>query len=387
MIIETYNIPLLMDEEGGRRWLSFLESARDAYNAAAEVVMGLDVLSLKTVHNACYGRLRTEFPLLSSQMAVKCEQAALAAVKSMRSNGHADGRVPVRKALTMVLDKRLYGIITTAGVTLSGVVPNRRVLVPFGVYPKAWQMLTDYKACDPTIFHRDGRFYLSVPFEVPERPVTNETCVGVDMGMRQLFVTSEGRSFSDSGYLAARRRVRYNRRGLQAKGTKSSKRHLKKLRRREADMSKDMCYRAVKALLSSTDAGILVFEDLTKIKGTTSRTGDGQKRTRHNNALSQVPFYRFRMIAEYKAPLAGKRVETVSPAYTSQTDSRTGKKDGERRGRRFYCSDGTVLDADWNAAINIGRKSKHPVSSGTPKDGSLKPLTGRHLSVCQSWEG
>ena len=44
--------------------------------------------------------------------------------------------------------------------------------------------------------------------------------------------------------------------------------------------------------------------------------------------------------------------------------------------------DGLVLDADWNAAINIAQRSKHPLSSeATPVDGGLTPLGGRPLSV------
>ena len=99
-----------------------------------------------------------------------------------------------------------------------------------------------------------------------------------------------------------------------------------------------------------------------------------------------IETYNIQLKMAYKAPLAGKQVETVSPMYTSQTDSRTGKVEGERRGRRFYCKDGIVFDADWNAAINIGQKSKHPLSSELPLDGTLKPLRGRCLSTCQSWK-
>lgn len=242
------------------------------------------------------------------------------------------------------------------------------------------------KACDPTIFYRDGKFWLSIPFEIPEKPVSSDTCIGVDLGMRQLFVTSEGKSFSDKEYQAKRRQTRYIKSKLKAKNTKSAKRHLKKLKHKEHNQSKDMCYRAAKALLSSTESGVIVLEDLTKIKKSTSRTSEGYKRAKHNNAVSQVPFYMFRQILAYKAPLAGKQVETVSPMYTSQMDSRTNNRDGVRRGRRYICCDGLVFDADWNAAINIGQRSKHPVSSSQPLDGCLVPLTGRHQSICQSSE-
>lgn len=380
MVIETYNIPLLMDEANARHWLHLLEYARDAYNMCTKhLVTNKTPLSLKAVHANCYNLIRTTYTGLSSQMAIKCEQAAAAALKSMRGNKQQNkADIPQKKSLVMTLDKRLYGLLTVNGITLTGAQKNKRTLIPFALYPKAEEMLLNCKACDPTIFYRDEKFYLSIPFEVPEKPLTSETCIGVDLGARQLFVTSEGNSFRDSNYLAKRRQIRYNKRNLQAKGTKSAKRHLKKVKRKEHNLSKDMCYRASKALIHSTQAGIIVMEDLAKIKKSTSRTKEGYKRAKHNNALSQIPFHMFKQIMAYKAPLSGKIVETVSPVYTSQMDNRTNNRDGVRRGRRYICIDGIVFDADWNAAINIGQRSNHPVSSGVPLDGALTPLMGRH---------
>lgn len=385
MIILTYNIPLLMDETNATHWHKLLVSAKDAYNYCTNLLKTNNIsLTLKAVHSSCYDKIRANFPLLTSQMAIKCEQAAASALKSVRSNKHKNANIPERTALVMTLDKRLYGSLTISGITLTGAKAHHRDLIPLDLFPKAEEMLTTYKACDPTIFYRDGRFFLSVPFEIPEKPLQSETAVGVDLGMRQLFVTSEGKSFRDTEYLATRREVRYLKKSLQKKGTKSAKKHLKKVRKKEMNQSTDMCYRASKALIESTDASILVLEDLTKIKQSTSKTKEGHNKKKHNNAMAQVPFYKFRTIVAYKAPLSGKRVETVSPAYTSQTDSRTQKRDGERRGRRYICSDGVVLDADYNAAINIAIRSKHPVSSELPFDGTLTPLTGRLLSISQS---
>lgn len=145
-----------------------------------------------------------------------------------------------------------------------------------------------------------------------------------------------------------------------------------------------MCYRASKTLINSTEASIIVLEDLSKIKKNTSRTSDGYKRVKHNNALSQVPFYEFKRIIGYKAPVAGKQVETVSPMYTSQMDCRTSTRDGERHGRRYICSDGIIFDSDWNASINIGQRSNHLVSSKLPIEGQLIILTSREPSTSQS---
>lgn len=275
----------------------------------------------------------------------------------------------------MNLDKRMYSNFTAEGISLISDVPQKRKRFSFHLYDKVRELFATSVAKDPTIFVRDGQLYLSVPFDVQGKMPMNDTCIGVDLGMRQLFVTSEGKSFVDKQYLSERRKLRYLKRCLQSKGTTSSKRHLKKLRKREHNISKAMCHKAANALLNSTSASTIVLEDLSKIKQKTSKTKEGFKRTKHNNAMSQVPFYQFKQILTYKATLVGKQVVSVSPMYTSQTDCRTNKRDGIRKGRIYVCSDGVILDVDWNAAVNIAQKSKHPLSS------SELPLSGRLQSI------
>lgn len=115
MIIETYNIQLQMDEAYAKHWLQVLESARDAYNFCTDILTKANKgFSLKTIHSLCYDKVRKNFSSLSSQMAIKCEQAAASALKSIKSNKHKDAKIPKRKSLTMVLDKRLYGILTVS---------------------------------------------------------------------------------------------------------------------------------------------------------------------------------------------------------------------------------------------------------------------------------
>ena len=46
----------------------------------------------------------------------------------------------------------------------------------------------------------------------------------------------------------------------------------------------------------------------------------------------------------------GSSLAYINPAYTSQMDSRNGLLMGDRRGEKFYCFDGVVLQADMNAA-------------------------------------
>ena len=381
MTYRTYNIELTMSEETRNHWMTLLRQTRDAFNVCSSIVVSENVkLQLVPVHNTCYERLRERFPQVPSQGIIRVQKSVLAALRSIRSNKRKDASVPQKRSLSLQLDKRLYSNLSVNGISLSNGKPQKRELCSFILYDKVRELFSTCSFADPTIFARNGRLFLSVPFEVPSLPCKDNTALGVDLGIKRLFVTSEGKSFVDKEYLKERRKLRYLKRCLQSKGSHSSKRHLRKVFNKERNLSKDMVERSTNALLSSSDASIVVLEDLSKIKVKTSKTKEGFVRARHNNALSQVPLYLFKERLTHKAQLVGKRVETVSPAFTSQTDSRTNKRDGIRKGCNYICSDGVVLDADWNAAVNIALRANHPLSS------NLLPLSGRVQSITQSSE-
>ena len=107
--------------------------------------------------------------------------------------------------------------------------------------------------------------FLSVPLEVATPPLKGDKALGVDLGMKRLFVTSDGQYYTDKEYLKKRRKLRYLKRCLQSKNTRSAKKHLAKVKRKERNMSKDMLNRATNALLAC-NASIYVLEDLKKIK-------------------------------------------------------------------------------------------------------------------------
>lgn len=377
----TYNIPINLSDGDRLFWEQLLNESAKAYDECAERIRTKCIrLDIKAVHDEVYAWLREKHPIIPAQGIIKTYKDVISALRSMKSNRHKTGTTPTKHGLSLRLDKRLYANLDRSGISISGARRGKRSRVTFSLYPKVEEMFSKYTTADPLIFLRDGVFYLSVPFNVPETPVDGSTCIGVDMGMKRFFVTSEGNVFKDKAYADRRRRLRFRKRELKECGTKSAKRKLAMLKHKERNLSKDMCYRAANVLIRSTKASVIVMEDLNKIKQTTSRTKDGYRRKRHNNAISQVPFYKFREILTYKALLSGKRVATVSPVDTSRINSRTGKKDGIRKGCRYRCPDGVVLDADWNASINIGRRSKHPTSSSLPIDGRLNPLSA---GTCQ----
>lgn len=375
MTFKTYNIELIMSEETKLHWLNLLAQSMDAFNFCAQIAVEENTpCNIKMFHDSMYNRIREKFPLIPAQGAIKIYKEVLSAVRSIKSNKHKDAKTPQRKYLSLHLDKRMYNKLSVDGIFLSTPIARRRELCTFVLYDKVKELFASYTFADPLIFAKNNRLFLSIPFEVPTAPCADETSIGVDIGIKRLFVTSEGKFFRDKKYLANRRKLRYLKRNLQSKGTKSANKHLRKLSVKERNISKDMIQRSTSALLRSTNASIIVLEDLKRLKKNTSTTNDGYKRKRHNSALGQVPMYAFKEVLMHKAQLVGKRVETVSPVYTSQTDSRTNKRDGKRQGCRYYCSDGIVLDADWNAAVNIAKRGNHPCSTQTPIDGCLSVL-------------
>ena len=380
--MKTYKVRLMFDNPEVREfWVGQLCTVRDCYNYASKIVFDEKLpLSLKPIHHRLYRELRDRFKSIPSQMCVNIERALLANYRTCKTNRHKLSSPVQMRNPAIQLDKRLYSGLTQESFKISSGDARKRTTVRFQTYPKFREMASTYRMCDPkmTYDEKTGDFFACVPFLTLDITPANDDVVGVDLGVKRLVTLSTGVAYSDKKYLANRRKIRHNKRMLQIhkKHSHSARKKLRKLRRREANISKNMCHHVANAILASRES-VIVMEDLSGIKRTTSRTKDGYKRTNHNRRLGQVPFFQLRTILSYKAPLVGKRVETVSPEFTSQEDCRTQSREGCRRqGCRFNAADGRVFDADWNAALNI-RNRYRPCSSGVlPLDGTLD-LRGR----------
>jgi putative transposase len=118
------------------------------------------------------------------------------------------------------------------------------------------------------IYHR-GKFYLAVSCRVEEaRPAGVEDFLGVDLGVVNIATDSDGKRYSGSMVNNVRLRHGRLRRKLQACGSKSAKRHLKKLSGKEKRFARDVNHviaKQVVALAEGTRRGIAV-EELTGIR-------------------------------------------------------------------------------------------------------------------------
>ena len=375
--MKTYNTRLLFNsQEDYLHWKNLLETSMSAYNDISKMIFDSKCsLGLTKVHALVYESIREKYPSIPAQSVVKMYKDAISNLRSCKRKS-----CPVRFNPSMRLDKRLYSKLTPTSISLPSSKRNKRVVVKFQTYDKFNELASMYTMADPLIFMKNNEIWLSVTFNVPSKPVTEESFLGVDLGIKRIFTTSDGLSYKGKELNALKRKIRYNRRKLQAKGTKSAKRKLKKLSNKERNVNKNYTHLICNKILD-TDKSVIVLEDLKGIKQKTSKTKEGFKRTKHNNRISQVPLFMIKEVLTYKATHVGKRVETVSPSYTSQIDSMTGKRDGQRKGCRYYSSSGVIYDADWNAAINI-RNRKHSTSFDTPIDGKLN-LVDRLMSTSQ----
>jgi len=357
----TYNAELTGCDENKGFLMSLLEEYRIIVNRASKLQFESNLNSITTLHNAFYYKTRSEHPEVPSQVVIKAEQESLASYKSIKSNKHKIKGQFIKKNLSLRLDKRLYSK-TNSQTTIFITTKEGRKEFTIKTYPKLNELLNKYKFADPFLFVRNEKIMIGLSFENKTKEIEEKSlCLGVDLGIRRVAACSDGRLIIDKKFNAEKRRLRYLKRCLQSKGTKSAKKHLKKLRHKEKNKNKNQTHLVANEILR-TNANIIALENLKGIKAK-------KHKNQNKNAISQVPIFELRRVVTYKAKNMGKHICLVSPANTSQIDSISGIKEGLRKGCRFYAKSGLVYDADLNASVNIARRSKHPISQGNLLDG------------------
>lgn len=373
----TYTTQLIFSsKEDEQKLRQTLEAERLCFNMCSELHFGTPRNSIVELHAKAYRKIRDLHPEIPAQIVIIAERQCLAAYITVKSNKHKLKTSIKKKGLSLQLDDRVHlfknGLFRITTV-------DKRIEVDFYKYPKLQELLSKHKFSSPKLFERNGQICIALPFKIPEPVVQDGEACGVDLGINRYAATSEGKIFQDKKYNGDKRKLRYLKRCLQSKGTKSAKKHLFRIRHKERNRSKELCHQLANKIIQSTECNTIVIEDLSKIKDKQKR---GIPKYRKINKLSQVPFYLIRFILTYKALLHGKQVITVNPSFTSQIDHQTGYKSGERKGCRYYAVKGRVYDADINAAINIALRSKLPVSFARELDGQalvIAPIVGTTL--------
>ncbi len=214
------------------------------------------------------------------------------------------------------------------------------------------------------LIYRQGSYWLHmvVSCEQASFPPTPESqVIGVDLGINRLAVTSHPRFFASKQLKETNNRYFRLRRALQGKGTKSAKRHLKKLSGKLKRFQHNTNHVIAKQIIAACQPGdTLVMENLTGI-------GERTKgRRQQRRALSNWSFAQLQGFIAYKAASKGVSVAFVDARYSSQVCSRCGHSDKRNRvcQSEFSCQHcGYTANADYNASANLASRARS-VASG-----------------------
>jgi putative transposase len=213
------------------------------------------------LHKRTYYDLRTQFPDLPAQLvcaarvkateavtsaltwAKKVEQAYPNRVAKAKKKGW---KIPVFKPVKcphsrmtpIRYDQRSYWVKWDTNTCSLATVAGRIVL-PFTI-PAYSHTYAEHRPCSADLCYRKGRFTLHIVVDVPDPVVSpNETIVGIDLGRGRPAVTSERQFLGEKRWKEQERKYFRLKRKLQARGTRSAKRHLKNLSGKQLRQRRD----------------------------------------------------------------------------------------------------------------------------------------------------
>jgi putative transposase len=296
------------------------------------------------LHTLTYERCRAQFGL-AAQMTVRCIAKVADAYKLDRKT-----RRRFKRYAAQPYDNRIFRFCSDTTLSLWTIQGRIQVAYQCGERQRA---LLAFRKGEVDLMYIRGTFYLAVVCDVLEpETIGIERVLGVDLGIVNLAVDSDGTVYSGDTIERKRQRYTERREGLQAHRTRSARRRLKLLKGKQARFQQDVNHTIAKRLVerAQRSAAAIGLEDLSGIRERVKARR--QQRPRHAN----WGFFQLRQYVTYKAARAGVPVILVDPRHTSQECSHChhSAKANRPTQDRFSCQRcGYTTAADFNAAQNI----------------------------------
>jgi len=349
LIMKTVlQVKLLPDQAQRAALLETMRTFNAACDYIAEVAYREQCTSKFFLHHLVYDDVRKQFGL-SSQLTVRAIAKVVDAYKRDKSK-----QCFFKPTGAVVYDQRILSFKGLEAVSILSMQGRLTIPMQMGDYQRV-QFGRGHGQSDLVLV--DGVFYLLVVVETPTAPpIQPNGFIGIDLGIVEIATDSDGESFSGDVVENTRRRYHTLRKDLQAKGSRSARRHLQRIRRNESRFRRNQNHVISKRLVAKakdTGRGIKL-ENLKHIRErTTVRKSD---RAKH----SGWSFFQLQAFIEYKAKREGIIVQYVDPRNTSRQCAACGHVDKANRKTqsKFQCvSCGHVANADKNAAINIAARA------------------------------
>ena len=336
----TLKIKLLPNKKQSDLLLNTIKEANTACNFASDYAWQNKSFNQFKLHKGVYYNIKSSFQL-SAQMAVRCISKVSDAYK-------LDKKVKrvFRLLGSITYDSRILTYKPNNNVSLWCI--GGRQTIPFVCHNAKY---IPYIKGEADLLFKKGKFYLFQTVEIPDVDINDvEEFIGVDFGQTDIAVCSDGTNYNSEALKKVRKKYSKVRASVQSKGTKNSKRLLKRLsgkERRFVTINNHTISKQIVQKAKAQNKGIAI-EDLSNIRRTAKPKSKAQK-----TELNRWSFYQLRQFLTYKALRDGVRLYAVPPAYTSQTCS-VCNHIGIRKGKHFSCQNcGNVMDADYNASRNI----------------------------------
>ena len=298
------------------------------------------------LHPFVYSHLRSLG--LQSQLAVACIKQACGMVKKARSKpiiNKASIRYNFPRSASF--KNNMLSLATIKG----------RIKIPFNI-PDCYKQYFSWNIRESLLrIDKKGRCFFLFCFakDIKAKGSNFQNRVlGIDVGINNIAVTSNRRFFNAKQIKQKRIKFQRLRNKLQVKGTRSSKRLLKKIAGREKRFMAYWNHKISKEIVNC-DAETIIMKNLKGIRKI-------KRGRRINYWINGWSFFQLQEFIKYKAERKGIKVVKVSPYITSQTCSNCGNL-GSRSKGFFVCPHCSYsLNADLNASYNLAKH--HSKSDG-----------------------
>ena len=383
-IEQTVNIKVklnILEPNTGIKFSKTMEQYRLACNYVSEYLFNNDFpLNKNEVQKVIYNTIREKFNL-KSQMTISCIRGVIARYKTVktqmarRSYKYQDQNtgewyhevrdltwlhkpISFNRPQVDLQRNRDWSYLSSGQLsinTLDGRVKVDPICHGFSQYFDG-----TWKFGLARLLKSSGKWYLHISATKEVADFDKQTVkhvVGIDRGLRFLATSfdEQGKTTFFDSQAIMRKRAKYQklRATLQAKGTKSAKRHLKKLSGRENRWISDVNHCLSKTLVQKYSANTLFV--LENLNGVSFERTDLPKALRNQN--KSWAFYQLEQFLTYKAHLHNSEVVEVSAKYTSQRCPKCGviKKDNRHHEKHeYHCNNcGYCSNDDRIGAMNI----------------------------------
>ena len=343
MVQRSLKVKLSLSQKDKETLLETMEEYSKCFNFYSNWSSVNKSTSKKVAHSKTYQESKKLFSSLPTALIQSARDLALESNKSKRGK-----TVPIKKKHSSIrYDVRTFAL-RNQQLTLSSV--DKRIKTVISFYSYIENYFKNWKLLKTGYLSKVGKhFYFTFLFESDKPQETKGTeTVGLDRGIINVIATSEGELVSGKPLRKNKRKYLYLRRKLQAKGTRSAKRFLKRISRKEKRFSLDFLHSLSKNLIKNENVKTYVLENLSRIK-------PKKHSKKSNKIVSNWGFKQFENFLKYKAKQKGINVEFVDAMFTSQICSGCQNQDKESRNKGMYrCNQCKLrIHSDINAAINI----------------------------------